>query len=151
MSEQHHPHDFKSIPPEKVESLRKRDRTIGKGEVNGNEWTHKRAFNPDAPRYPRCGTHLWSAFALLAVETGGYNDIEAVDPYTGRVVWTRLPEDKDLNVYDQLRHLIDAMEAAEFYAASDTETLECGCPRVVVQDEGHQEGCSVKAAQPASS
>jgi len=32
-------------------------------------------------------THTWGMFAGLAIELGGYGDVELVDPYTGRTFW----------------------------------------------------------------
>ena len=37
--------------------------------------------------YPKDDTHTWGEFAGLAIEIGGYSDITAVDPYTGRRFW----------------------------------------------------------------
>lgn len=42
--------------------------------------------NPDKC-YPRQGHHIWNEFAGLAIEMGGYSDLTAVDPYTGRRFW----------------------------------------------------------------
>lgn len=74
------------------------------------------------PHYPQADTHTWGAFATLAIECGGYGDLEAVDPYTGRrchtYAWCK-DSRLDLNAYDDnvytaLRRLIDAMEREQF-------------------------------------
>lgn len=38
-------------------------------------------------RYPQQEAHVWSEFAYLAVEAGGYSDITAINPYTGDRLW----------------------------------------------------------------
>ena len=120
---QTHPHvcPVKGGSPEHGEMLRKMYDGEREGTTpDGRAFKVIPPFQPDAPNYPQLDTHLWSAFAVLAVETGGYHDIEARDPYTGRKLWTRL-SDGDHNVYSQLRQLVDAMEAADFFPAESTD------------------------------
>lgn len=62
------------------------------------------------PTYPQTDSHLWGEFPVLAIETGGYNDLTAVDPYTGNTVRIDLTG-QDATVYDSLRRLIDRLEA----------------------------------------
>lgn len=62
--------------------------------------------------------HKWGEFAGLAIEMGGYNDLSAVDPYTGRRFWLEgamrcdahsaalhaaTPGDEAMAVYAQVR------------------------------------------------
>lgn len=85
--------------------------------ADGTEYTVRPALNPDAPRWPQVEGHVWNAFPQLAIETGGYHDLEAYDPFTGRMIWTRAfqnPDGTAVNIYDGLRRLIDVMEAAGF-------------------------------------
>lgn len=64
--------------------------------------------------------HTWTDLPVLAVEGDGDGTITAVLPQTGErlnVSTSAATEDapgEELSPYDQLRRLIDAMEAAEF-------------------------------------
>lgn len=97
----------------------------------GREWSMHPAYQRSGPFYPQLSTHLWGAFAMLAierngqpvvaVEAGGYNDLEAVDPYTGRHLWAGRVFAQDRSVYDSLRLLVDAMESAGFLDQTDQE------------------------------
>lgn len=70
--------------------------------------------------YPQTGSHEWSEFALLAIEQGGYGDITAVDPYSGRRFWLGAdyegdpPRAIERSPYERLRLLVDAMEHERF-------------------------------------
>jgi hypothetical protein len=86
----------------------------------GVEWTLIPPFQPDAPRYPKVETHLWGMWPVLAIETGGYRDLEAKDPYTGRALNARVIRDGQ-SIYDALRLLIDAMEAVDFLPDGPTD------------------------------
>jgi hypothetical protein len=73
------------------------------------------------PHYPQADTHTWGAFAFLAIESDGYGDLEAVDPYSGRELHTyawhegnRFDGAPHFDVYKALRQLIDAMEQVKF-------------------------------------
>lgn len=78
--------------------------------------------NPEQPCYPQTDSHLWGAFAILAIESGGYGDLDAVDPYSGRRInapvgrvdssWDKPLQ--NINIYDQLRRLVDLMQAEKF-------------------------------------
>lgn len=46
----------------------------------------------DELHYPKTGTHTWGAFAGLAIELGGYGDVELVDPYSGSRFWCPVPD-----------------------------------------------------------
>lgn len=69
---------------------------------------------PEEQRYPQATAHTWGEFPVIAVEMGGYSDITAVDPYTGRRLWLGGANGADATPYDALRRLIDAMEAQGF-------------------------------------
>lgn len=85
--------------------------------------------DPRHDHYPKQHKYPWGAFAYLAVEAGGYGDLEAVNPFNGdrlNVPVFKLPggkpgqynwnvDDANLSPYDGLRRLIDAMEAAHFF------------------------------------
>lgn len=43
--------------------------------------------DPGEPHYPQATAHTWGAFAGLAIELGGYGDLEVVDPYNGDRLW----------------------------------------------------------------
>lgn len=53
-----------------------------------SEWSSTAGL-PDHVGWPQSETHTWGAFAGLAVELGGYNDIEFVDPGPGTRFWFR--------------------------------------------------------------
>lgn len=58
--------------------------------------------------YPKAD-HAWAMFAGLAIELGGYGDVELVDPYTGNRFWF-MPSDRgEMTVLDVM---IAAMQAA---------------------------------------
>ncbi|MEU7591188.1 hypothetical protein AB0A95_33450 [Micromonospora sp. NPDC049230] len=64
--------------------------------------------------------HRWQGYSVLAIESAGDATITAVLPETLErlTVSTLDTEDapgEELNTYDQLRRLIDAMEAVEFF------------------------------------
>ena len=124
-----HPHAAAGLDPKRLSELQEAHRPEATGEIPGPgatplEYRVYPAFNPDAPRYPKVESHLWGAWPIIAVrrdgeplvtvETGGYHDLEVQDPYTGRTMWVRAYAGKDTSVYDALRRLIDAMEAASF-------------------------------------
>lgn len=46
----------------------------------------------EAPPIGDAVVHVWGGFAGLAIELGGYQDVELVDPYTGRRLWVPLPD-----------------------------------------------------------
>lgn len=118
------------------------DKTANGMTTKGREWSVS-AGRPAEGCYPRSDSHTWGEFAGLAIELGGYADISAVDPYTGRRFWlsgalrcdahsTELaaatPGDEAMAVYGRahecadcrvpiitaIRRLLDAMEAAGF-------------------------------------
>lgn len=68
--------------------------------------------------YPHNPQHAWGAFAMLALEMGGYGDLEAVDPYNGRRLHLSNAIPEDGNLYTALRNLIDAMEQESFLGSS---------------------------------
>lgn len=39
------------------------------------------------PHYPKSETHTWGAFAGLALELDGYNGVEVIAPWTGKVLY----------------------------------------------------------------
>lgn len=74
------------------------------------------------PRYPQTDTYTWGAFAYLAIEAGGYGDLEVVNPHNGERMWVgnalggqdELVDGAGLSPYDALRRVIDAMERHSF-------------------------------------
>lgn len=81
----------------------------------------------DGPHYPASDVYRFGEFAYLVVEAGGYGDLTAVDPYTGRRFWSPVfdtPGADDLSPYDVLRRLIDAMEAHAFLDGGDDDGIE---------------------------
>jgi len=79
--------------------------------------------------YPTRGTHVWGAFAQLAIEAGGYGDLEAIQPHSGQRlnlvgawhVGGDPSKDTDPSPYAALRRLVDAMEAAQFLGPADPD------------------------------
>lgn len=67
----------------------------------------------DYAAYPNSPTHAWNAFAFLAIEAEGYNDLTATNPYTGDLIHVYAWHGTD-NPYTALRALVDAMEAVDF-------------------------------------
>jgi hypothetical protein len=65
--------------------------------------------------------HLWMDLPLIAVEGNGDGEITGVLPETGErlTVSTSAGDEnnpgEELNTYDQLRRLIDAMEKVDFF------------------------------------
>lgn len=71
--------------------------------------------------YPDTEAYRWQSFAQLAVETDGYGDLSAIDPYTGRRLTAPVATESgygspsaNLSIYDQLRRLVDELERSEF-------------------------------------
>lgn len=119
------------------------DATVVGSTLQGREWSVGVSGTLDRC-YPRSDSHTWGEFAGLAVEMGGYGDLTAIDPYTGRRFWLGSalrcdehslalakaePGDAAMAVYRQchrceachassvvtgIRRLLDAMEFAGF-------------------------------------
>lgn len=70
---------------------------------------------PDEECYPKAGSHVWNEFAGLAIELGGYGDITAIDPYTGRRFWWGNGVLTG-NFYEDIRNLATEMEKQRFLA-----------------------------------
>lgn len=108
---------------------------------NGRGWSISAPGSANL-NYPASGTHTWNEFAGMAIECGGYSDISAVDPYTGRRFhlscafvaddqvkdWPR-QDGPGLGLYDAMRRLIDAMEAARFAQSADEDGTAVADPR----------------------
>lgn len=107
---------------------------------NGRAWSLTEE-QPAEQCYPRIDTYQFQEFAGLVVELGGYSDLTAIDPSTGRRFWlghaftcdehavalqAAEPGDEAMKVYDAkrgceqchnstfitaMRRLLDAMEA----------------------------------------
>ncbi len=130
----------------------------------GREWSIGSA-RPAGECYPKTDSYTWGAFAGLAIELGGYNDLEAVDPYTGRRFWlasalhcdahaaelhAATPGAEAMAVYGRthecgdchgslitaMRRLFDAMEAAGF--PDDHRDSDQGVGRRVALDTGER-------------
>ena len=76
--------------------------------------------NPAEPHYPQEDKHTWGAFAGLAVELDGYNNLELVNPYNGdRItvygVFPQLGEGEDQPFVAALHFAIDAAALAGFF------------------------------------
>lgn len=71
---------------------------------------------PAEQNYPKSEAYTWGEFAHLAIETGGYGDLTAIDPWTGQRFWVSDAAGSD-NPYENLRRLIDAMEREGFLDA----------------------------------
>ena len=116
-----------------------------RGEYEGREYKVSKAIY-DGPGYP--SSHTWGEFAGMAIELGGYSDVTAIDPYTGRRFWlsgafrcnehvqalqAAKPGDEAIAVYvasgecpecnctffGAVRRLLDAMEAANFMGGAE--------------------------------
>lgn len=113
--------------------------------LQGREWQVSHPM-PKDKCYPKTDSYTWGEFAGLAIEMGGYSDLSAIDPYTGRRFWLGSalrcdehslalakaePGDAAMAVLRQvfeceachapavtgIRRLLDAMEAAGFPSA----------------------------------
>lgn len=77
---------------------------------------------PHHLHYPKVDSYTWGAFAYLAIEAGGYGDLEVVNPHNGERLWIgnalggqdELVDGAGLSPYDALRRVIDAMERHSF-------------------------------------
>lgn len=89
-------------------------------------WT---AGREEDPHYPAYSVHQWGAFAYLAIESGGYGDLDAVNPYNGDRLnvpvfhkdgkWYDI--DPSVDIYTGLHRLVDAMEKTEFLGPKDKQ------------------------------
>lgn len=73
------------------------------------------------PVYPDTDSHTWGAFAYLAIEMGGYGDLDVVNPYNGVRLNAPVFHQTD-NAYTALRLLIDEMEKASFFGIKAIES-----------------------------
>jgi len=115
--------------------------TVGAGATEqGRDW---KIIQGDRPQSGAYDNHVWQEFAGLAIEVGGYSDLTAIDPYSGRRFWlgdayrcnthtamlkAAKPGEEALAVYQAshecgdcggtmiaaIRRLLDAMEAVGF-------------------------------------
>jgi hypothetical protein len=100
--------------------------TPTEGEHNGMPW---KVTGRDSGRklYPDSDVYQFGCWPVLVIETGGYNDVEIIDPYDRRALWIgevwsarkpdgTLPEggDEDRSLPDVLRRIADVMEATDF-------------------------------------
>jgi len=77
--------------------------------------TVSRTAGGDGPHYPQTDSYTWGAFAYLAIEAGGYRDLEVVNPHNGERLWVGdALRGKAVSPYDALRRVIDAMERHQF-------------------------------------
>lgn len=72
---------------------------------------------------PNHDHHTWGMFAGLAVELGGYGDVELTDPYTGNRFWFQPARDADGNLpeFDFPAVLVQAIQAASAAGFFPTE------------------------------
>lgn len=69
----------------------------------------------EAPPVGDAVVHVWGGFAGLAIELGGYQDLELVDPYTGRRLWVPLPDRlRFAGVLAWYRYALDVAERSGF-------------------------------------
>lgn len=95
------------------------------------------------PFYPDVDTHTWGAFALLAVELGGYGDMEVVNPYTGHRLTAPVLTTSgygsggspDQSMYDALRAMVDEMERVGFLGRNP-KVVDEQATLTEVDDEG---------------
>lgn len=103
------------------------------GEHNGMPWKVCLASESDQRPYPDSDTHLWGCWPVLAIETGGYNDVEVIDPFTQRRLWIgNMWTDREnrglgpiktdaaaegRNTAEVLRRIADVLEATSFLEA----------------------------------
>ena len=91
----------------------------------GDGWSIKQGTDDKTACYPTAESYTWGAFAGLAIESdgkpiaaielGGYNDMEMVDPYTLQRLWVAdVMRDDNTSIYDALRKLIDVAEREQF-------------------------------------
>jgi len=114
MSKHPHANPYAVNSPEHVEALRRYDAGKTHGTLaDGTEWIVCPPFSP-SQGWPEVESHLWGAFPVLAIETGGYSDIEAIDPFTRRRFNVAQAWAGETNVYDAMRKLIDAMQEVGF-------------------------------------
>lgn len=72
--------------------------------------------------YPAVETHTWGAFAGLAIELGGYGDLELIDPYSGRRFWCPVPDQIwEQGVFAAYHYLLEKAEAAGFTLPTDRD------------------------------
>jgi hypothetical protein len=94
----------------------------------GDGWAISAGTDDRTRCYPNNKAYTWNAFAgvaiqgsdgqpVAAIELGGYNDLEMVDPYTCSRLWVAdafgdgaTPQ----SIYDALRRLIDVAEREQF-------------------------------------
>ncbi len=89
-----------------------------------SEWSETAGL-PDHVGWPQSETHTWGAFAGLAVELGGYSDIELVDPGTGSRFWFKpgahLDPTSPTWFWDALIEAAQAAKATKWGQTPDSE------------------------------
>lgn len=73
--------------------------------------------------YPKTGTISFNAWPIMVIETGGYNDIEITDPYTGQHLWVgeawgHNDDDEPSALARALRRAADTIEQSGFGSSS---------------------------------
>lgn len=97
------------------------------GTHNGMPWKVDDGSGSGRRVYPDSDVYQFGCWPVLIVETGGYNDVEIVDPYSRRKLWVgeiwsarqldgTLPPggDEDRSLPDVLRRIADVLEASGF-------------------------------------
>lgn len=132
------------------------DKAVQGSTLQGREW-HVSAELDKAKVYPSNDTHRYSEWPALVIEMGGYSDLTAIDPYSGRRFWVSdafrcdehsqalakaEPGDESVAIMKQahecegchgsivtaIRRLLDAMEVAGFPDAFRNEITAGGNP-----------------------
>jgi hypothetical protein len=91
--------------------------------------------------YPKSEAYRWQSFAQLAIETDGYGDMSAIDPYSGRRLTAPVASvsgygtgSAELSVYDQMRRLVDELERQGFLGRADKPGTEIMADAVKPED-----------------
>jgi hypothetical protein len=96
--------------------------TVGAGVTEqGRDWKIIQGARPENGGY---NDHVWQEFAGLAIEMGGYSDITAIDPYSGRRFWLSDAFKCDVHTA-MLKNAKPGEEAIAVYQASH-ECGDCG-------------------------
>ncbi len=69
--------------------------------------------------YPKNDRYIWGEFAVLAIETGGYRDLSAINPLNGaRITLLDAFVNPETKLTDALRKLCDLMDAVPQWDAT---------------------------------
>ncbi len=87
----------------------------------------------EGPHYPENDRYQFGSWPQLVIETDGYGDLSAIDPYSGRRLTAPVCNtagygtgSANLSIYDQMRRLIDELERSEFWRRVPDASLLAG-------------------------